>query len=112
MSHIVKQRYITLDQVYNELQKIKALLIRNDITPLNPSDRAILLKLNGSQIKTYLLLQLNQHYSANDVAAITHNSRAYESNILNQLVRLNLVKKIRKGRTVYFQKHERRPRNE
>lgn len=106
MSHIyLKRQYVTLDQVYEELQAIKALLQVHQAGPtITSTDRDILLKLNGSQIKTYLLLQHNYEYSAQDVAELSHNSRAYESNILNQLVRLNLVTKQRKGRLVYFTK--------
>jgi hypothetical protein len=101
----LKRPYITLDQVYEELQAIKTLLQeRYSSFSIPPADRAILLKLNGSQIKTYLLLQANREYSARDVAALSCNSRAYESNILNQLVRINLVTKQRKGRLVYFMK--------
>ena len=101
----LKRQYITLDQVYEELQAIKQLLQEHHPAfSLAPADRNILLKLNGSQIKTYLLLQPRREYSAQDVAALSHNSRAYESNILNQLVRLNLVTKQRKGRLVYFTK--------
>jgi hypothetical protein len=100
-----KRPYITLDQVYEELQAIKALLQeRHPAFPLARADRDVLLKLNGSQIKTYLLLQPDREYSAQEVAALSCNSRAYESNILNQLVRLNLVTKQRKGRLVYFVK--------
>ena len=101
----LRRQYVTLDQVYEELQAIKALLQTQRTVPgLTSTDRDILLKLNGSQIKTYLLLQPEQEYSAQDVAVLSHNSRAYESNILNQLVRLNLVAKHRKGRLVYFTK--------
>jgi predicted transcriptional regulator len=101
----LRRQYVTLDQVYEELQAIKALLqTHRTVLGLTSTDRDILLKLNGSQIKTYLLLQPDRTYSAQDVAALSHNSRAYESNILNQLVRLNLVTKHRKGRQVYFTK--------
>ncbi|MEZ5334685.1 MAG: helix-turn-helix domain-containing protein [Methanolobus sp.] len=44
--------------------------------------------------------------TAEDIAAITNKERAVESNYLNQLVRMNHVKKYREGRKVYFRINE------
>ncbi len=44
--------------------------------------------------------------TAEEIAKITHKERAVESNYLNQLVRMNHVKKYREGRKVYFRINE------
>lgn len=40
--------------------------------------------------------------TADEIANITNKERAVESNYLNQLVRMNHVRKYREGRKVYF----------
>lgn len=44
--------------------------------------------------------------TAEETAGVTHKERAVESNYLNQLVRMNHVKKYREGRKVYFRVNE------
>ncbi len=40
--------------------------------------------------------------TADEIARVTNKERAVESNYLNQLVRMNHIKKYRDGRKVYF----------
>ena len=98
---------LSLRTVYNELTEIKALIERSQnqsVERISPSEREILLRLNGSQIKTYLIMDFEKEYTADDVASITGNARAHESSILNELTRLNLLEKRRHSKTVYFRK--------
>ncbi len=44
--------------------------------------------------------------TADEIANVTNKERAVESNYLNQLVRMNHVKKYREGRKVYFRVNE------
>ena len=100
----------SLRNVYDTLLEIRFLLERSQnelVKRVSVDEKAILLKLNESQIKTYLLMESEKDYTAEDIAAMTGNARAHESSVLNQLTRLNLVDKRRRSKTVYFRKTSR-----
>ena len=97
---------LSLEHLYGQLTEIKNLIANQNqqIQRIPSNERLILLKLNAPQIKTYLTLDYEKEYTANDVASTTGNARAHESSILNQLTRLNLVERRKLGKTVYFKK--------
>jgi hypothetical protein len=66
---------------------------------LSPST---LLSLPDHLRKTAIILCHLKEASANDIAARSGRARAAESDYLNQLVRMGIVKKKRKGRESYF----------
>lgn len=97
---------LSLEQLYQQLAEIRS-LIENQNQPaqrISPNERMTLLKLSGCQIKTYLIMECEREYAADDIATITGNARAHESGVLNQLARLNLLERRKHGKTVYFRK--------
>lgn len=97
---------LSLDLVYQQLTEIRS-LIENQNQPaqrIPSNERMVLLKLNGCQIKTYLIMECEREYTADNIAGITGNARAHESGVLNQLARLNLLERRKHGKTVYFRK--------
>lgn len=97
---------MSLELVYQQLTEIKSLIEKQHqpAQMISSNERMILLKLNGTQIRTYLLLECEKEYTADDIATITGNARAHESSILNQLERLNLLERRKHGKKVYFRR--------
>lgn len=97
---------LSLEHLHNQLIEIRNIIVNQNqpIQRISLDERTILLKLNGPQIRTYLILECEKEYTANDVASVTGNARAHESSILNQLTRLNLLERRKLGKTVYFRK--------
>ena len=60
--------------------------------------------LSSSQAKTLRALSYEKKMSASEVMSLTGRSRALETVYLNQLVRLGLVEKTKKGRKHYYAK--------
>ncbi len=75
---------------------------RLDFSKLSKEDLIKLLKLPDHLRKTLIAVILLREATATQVAEKTNRARAVESNYLNQLERINLLKRNRKGRTVYF----------
>ncbi len=97
----------SLRTAYDELLELRFLIEKNQneiIKRVSLDERTILLKLNESPIKTYLIMDHGKEYTAEDMSHVTGNARAHESSILNQLACLNLLEKIRRSKTVYFRK--------
>jgi predicted transcriptional regulator len=67
-----------------------------------PLDVTTLLSLPDHLRKSALALSTLQEATATDLSKETGRVRAVESDYLNQLVSMGLVKKKRKGRDVYF----------
>ncbi len=95
----------SLEDVYNELLKIRSMLEKSQPLRQMPlSERSMLSRLNISQIKTYLKIEAGKEYTAADIAKMTWNARAHESSVLNQLVRLGVLERRKHGKTVYFKR--------
>jgi hypothetical protein len=105
-----------LEQVVNNLKEINSKLDRIIVQiecrdeQVSEKDRII-----ADSLDVITLLSLPDHLrttattlfeigpaTADEIANVTNKERAVESNYLNQLVRMNHVRKYRDGRKVYF----------
>ncbi|WMW22051.1 helix-turn-helix domain-containing protein [Methanolobus mangrovi] len=105
-----------LEQVVNNLKEINSKLDRI-IVQIECRDEQVCEKdrIIADSLDVITLLSLPDHLrttattlfeigpaTADEIANVTNKERAVESNYLNQLVRMNHVKKYRDGRKVYF----------
>lgn len=105
-----------LEQVVNNLKEINSkldrLIVQIECRDETTTDKD---KIAAYSLDVLTLLSLPDHLrttattlfeigpaTADEVANVTNKERAVESNYLNQLVRMNNVKKYREGRKVYF----------
>lgn len=65
--------------------------------------KKLLLNLPSHLLKTYFTLETLEKASTSDISTLTHKARAVESKNLNELARLGLIYKRRKGRMAIFE---------
>jgi hypothetical protein len=107
MLDVVSLKLDSLIELNEKILKIhEKLLRRNQNKTLVETklelDAMTLLSLPMSLRKTVMALYKLEKATAGEIAKETKRLRAVESAAANQLVRMGCLKKIRKGRTVYF----------
>jgi len=78
-------------------------LVQENAVALDSLDAMTLLSLPDHLRKTAVAICKLGRSTAHDIAGETDRARAVESNYLNQLVMMGLLKRERQGRKVYFQ---------
>ncbi|SFM42680.1 helix-turn-helix domain-containing protein [Methanolobus profundi] len=109
-----------LEQIVNNLKEINSKLDRL-VVQVEARDEQVSEKdrMVADSLDVITLLSLPDHLrttattlfeigpaTADEIASVTNKERAVESNYLNQLVRMNHVRKYREGRKVYFRINE------
>jgi len=78
-------------------------LVQGNAVALDSLDAMTLLSLPDHLRKTAVAICKLGRSTAHDIAGETDRARAVESNYLNQLVMMGLLKRERQGKKVYFQ---------
>ena len=99
---VLRQVSSKIDRMNETLEKILRLLTEKGDAELKPLDAMTLVSLPDHLRQTVMVMLRVGEATAGEVAEKTGRARAVESGYLNQLVRMGLLGKGRRGRMVYF----------
>lgn len=99
----IEQRLEDIEKILKEISSMRA---EPGIKVAKPSSLTVgvegLLELPDSLRKTMMAVQELREATAEETAEKTNRTRSVESIYLNQLVRMGLLQRIRRGKKVYF----------